>query len=95
MIFPTQLTTFLAALAATASASPLTPRQIAIPDNWTWHVTNSDMGCSRGGCSYNFNVTVPSIPNEILGVKAYCYGREDGYDTNSVNHFRACQILEV
>jgi hypothetical protein len=70
----------IAVLVSVAAASPLASRQIAIPSEWSWHVTGSEMGCSRGGCSYNFNVTVPAVPGQIAGVKAYCYGREDGYD---------------
>ena len=70
----------IAVLASVAAASPLASRQIAIPPDWTWHVTGSEMGCSRGGCYYNFNVTVPTVPGQIAGVKAYCSGYEDGYD---------------
>jgi hypothetical protein len=70
----------LAILASATAATPLAPRQITIPSPWTWHVTGWEAGCARGGCSYNFNVTVPSVPGQIAGVKAYCYGREDGYD---------------
>lgn len=48
----------------------------------------------RSGCYYNFNVTVPTIPNKIGGVKAYCSGSEDGPVDAEPNSFRSCQILE-
>ncbi|KAF2799854.1 hypothetical protein K505DRAFT_230102 [Melanomma pulvis-pyrius CBS 109.77] len=90
-MFPLALLTLLS---TTAFASPLspTPRQTSspepsIPPNWTWHVTGWHAGCART-CSYNFNVTVPTIANEIGGVKAYCSGYESG------NTFTRCQILE-
>ncbi|KAF2262149.1 hypothetical protein CC78DRAFT_535033 [Lojkania enalia] len=59
-----------------------------IPNDWDWHVEGWHAGCSRSGCSYNFNVTVPSILDQIAGVKAYCSGPETG------NTYRSCQILE-
>lgn len=87
------LTTLLA-LSAGALASPvLQDRQIAIPENWNWHVSGWSAGCSRSGCSYNFNVTVPSVEGQILGVKAYCNGYENGWYRKG-NWFDNCQILE-
>jgi len=50
-------------------------------------VTNWEAGCARS-CYYNFNITVPTIPNEIGGVKAYCSGYESG------DLFTKCRILE-
>ncbi|KAF2713211.1 hypothetical protein K504DRAFT_347249, partial [Pleomassaria siparia CBS 279.74] len=71
-----------------AVASPIQIlEEPTIPGNWTWHVTNWQAGCART-CSYNFNITIPTIPNEIGGVKAYCSGYESG------DLFTRCQILE-
>jgi len=86
--------TTLLALSTGALASPvLQDRQIAIPENWNWHVSGWSAGCSRSGCSYNFNVTVPSVEGQILGVKAYCNGYENGWYRKG-NWFDNCQILE-
>ena len=73
--------TALALLATTAMAGPVA-RQIAIPEGWTWQVENWEAGCSRQGCYYNFNITVPSVPEGPAGVKAYCHGYEQGYDNS-------------
>ena len=90
--------THLLTLAVVALASPVQhrTRQIEIPQNWTWHVEGWHAGCARRGCSYNFNVTVPTIPNQIAGVKAYCSGYEAGYDSGFTESstYRGCQILE-
>lgn len=89
------LFTSIMLLASAAIATPiLQQRQMDIPSDWTWQVTGWEGGCSRGGCSYNFNVTVPTIPNQIAGVKAYCNGREDGIVDAEPNSFQACRILE-
>lgn len=86
--------TTLLALSASALASPvLQARQIAIPENWNWHVSGWEAGCSRGGCYYNFNVTIPSVEGQILGAKAYCNGNENGYYKKG-NWYTNCQILE-
>jgi hypothetical protein len=86
--------TTLLAFSAGALASPvLQARQIAIPENWTWHIDGWTGGCSRSGCSYNFNVTVPRVEGEIAGVKAYCNGYENGWYRRG-NTFDGCQILE-
>lgn len=83
----------LLALSASALASPvLQTRQMDIPSNWTWHVSGWEGGCSRGGCYYNFNVTVPSVEGQILGAKAYCHGDENGYYRKG-NTYANCQIL--
>ncbi|CAI6337714.1 unnamed protein product [Periconia digitata] len=71
----------LALLASSTLASPLLPRQVDIPENWDWQVTNWEAGCSRSGCYYHFNLTVPSINNQ-LGVLASCRGYEQGYDNS-------------
>ncbi|KAF3006085.1 hypothetical protein E8E13_011081 [Curvularia kusanoi] len=70
----------LALLFTTAIATPVA-RQTTIPEGWKWQVTNWEGGCGRSGCYYNFNVTVPSIENQ-LGVLAYCSGSEQGYDNS-------------
>jgi hypothetical protein len=70
----------LALLFTSAIATPIA-RQIAIPEGWEWQVENWEAGCSRSGCYYNFNVTVPSIENQ-LGVIAACSGSEQGYDNS-------------
>lgn len=92
-------TTLLTVSAATAGAlaTPIQPtleiRQIAIPSNWTWHVSGWEAGCTRSGCYYNFNVTVPTVEGQIAGVKAYCSGNENGYYRKG-NWYKSCQILE-
>ncbi|KAF2451958.1 hypothetical protein P171DRAFT_426377 [Karstenula rhodostoma CBS 690.94] len=86
--------TTLLALSATALASPvLQSRQIAIPENWSWHVSGWTAGCAKQGCFYNFNVTVPTVEGQIAGVKAYCNGYETGYYRKG-NWYESCQILE-
>lgn len=86
--------TSLLALSAGALASPvLRPRQIAIPENWNWHVSKWEAGCTRSGCYYNFDVAVPSVEGEILGVKAHCTGDENGWYRKG-NWYSGCQILE-
>ncbi|KAF2645899.1 hypothetical protein P280DRAFT_465637 [Massarina eburnea CBS 473.64] len=87
--------TTLALLATSAIAGPVA-RQIAIPENWNWQVENWEAGCSRRGCFYYFNVTVPSIEGEILGVKALCSGSEQGYDNGFTvpSTYAPCRLLE-
>ena len=70
----------LALLFTSAIATPVA-RQMAIPEGWEWQVQNWEAGCSRSGCYYNFNVTVPSIENQ-LGVIAACQGYEQGYENS-------------
>jgi hypothetical protein len=86
-----------ASLASFALATPITPtldtRQTTIPSNWTWHVSGSEMGCTRSGCYYHFNVTVPAIEGYVSGVKAYCTGNENGWYRKG-NWYEGCQILE-
>ncbi|KAF1965926.1 hypothetical protein BU23DRAFT_560626 [Bimuria novae-zelandiae CBS 107.79] len=86
----------LLALSASALASPvLQTRQMEIPENWTWHVSGWSAGCARGGCYYNFNVSVPTVEGQILGAKAYCSGDENGYYREDFsNYFENCRILE-
>jgi hypothetical protein len=85
--------TFLA-LSAGALASPvLQERQMAIPENWTWHVSGWEAGNTRTGGYYRFNVTVPRVEGKIGGVKAYCYGTENGWYRKG-NTYSNCQILE-
>ena len=85
----------LALLATSALASPVA-RQIAIPENWNWHVENWSAGCARSGCYYNFNITVPTVEGEIAGVKAYCSGGEQGYDNSFTipSVYQNCRLLE-
>lgn len=86
--------TTLLALSAGALASPvLQTRQMDIPENWVWHVSGWEAGCSRSGCYYNFNVTVPSVEGQILGAKGYCHGYENGWYRQG-NWYENCQILE-
>lgn len=86
--------TTILALSAGALASPvLQARQIAIPENWSWHVSGWEAGCARSGCYYNFNVTVPTVEGQIGGVKAYCNGYENGYYRKG-NWYQNCQILD-
>ncbi|KAK7186064.1 hypothetical protein DPSP01_000672 [Paraphaeosphaeria sporulosa] len=85
--------TTLLALSAGALSSPVVQRQIAIPENWNWHVSGWEAGCARSGCYYNFNVTVPTVEGQIAGVKAYCNGYENGYYRKG-NWYENCQILE-
>ena len=87
--------TALALLASTAIAGPVA-RQIAIPEGWNWQVEGWSAGCARAGCYYDFNVTIPTVENGPAGVKAYCSGSEEGYDSSfSVpSTFRNCQLLE-
>lgn len=82
------------ALVSAAAAGPLVQRQIDIPEDWAWHVTGWHAGCARSGCNYNFNVTVPTIPNQVGGVKAYCSGYENGHVYGEPSTFTSCQILE-
>lgn len=84
--------TTLLAFTAGALASPVVPRQMAIPENWNWHVSGWEAGCAPD-CYYHFNVTIPSVEGEILGVKAYCDGTENGYYRKG-NWYTNCQILE-
>ncbi|KAI9149069.1 hypothetical protein HJFPF1_11115 [Paramyrothecium foliicola] len=77
----------IALLATSAVAAPLNERQIDIPSDWTWSVEGWHAGCQRS-CSYNFNITIPTIEGEIAGIKAYCSGGETG------GTFTSCQILE-
>ncbi|KAH7128645.1 hypothetical protein B0J11DRAFT_578828 [Dendryphion nanum] len=96
-MFPsTLLLPLTAAFAGLTTSTPIVhQRQLEIPENWNWHVTGWHAGCARSGCSYNFNVTIPTIENKILGVKAYCSGAEviDGVNLD-LNTYRNCQILE-
>ncbi|KAL5450231.1 hypothetical protein PMIN07_001233 [Paraphaeosphaeria minitans] len=85
--------TTLLAFSAGALASPFVQRQIAIPENWNWHVSGWGAGCARSGCYYDFNVTVPTIEGHIAGVKAYCSGYENGYYRKG-NWYQNCRILE-
>jgi hypothetical protein len=84
----------LLALSAGALASPvIQERQIAIPGNWNWHVSGWEAGCTRSGCYYNFNVTVPRVEGKIAGVKAYCRGDENGWYRKG-NWYETCRLLE-
>ena len=85
--------TTLAVLFTSAIATPVA-RQMAIPEGWEWQVENWEAGCSRSGCYYNFNVTVPSIENQ-LGVIAACSGSEQGYDNSFTvpSTYTACRTL--
>jgi hypothetical protein len=86
--------TTLLALSATALASPvLQARQRNLPADWAWHVSGWEAGCSRSGCYYNFNVTIPSVEGQVGGAKAYCRGDENGWYMKG-NWFQQCQILE-
>jgi hypothetical protein len=86
--------TTLLALSATALASPvLQARQIANPGDWSWHVSDWEAGCTRSGCYYYFNVTIPSVEGQNSGVKAYCSGNENGWYRQG-NWYKNCQILE-
>jgi hypothetical protein len=86
--------TALLAFSAGALASPvLQNRQISIPENWTWHVSEWEAGSTRSGGYYRFNVTVPAVEGQIAGVKAYCYGDENGWYRKG-NWYKGCQILE-
>ncbi|KAH7401080.1 hypothetical protein DE146DRAFT_632111 [Phaeosphaeria sp. MPI-PUGE-AT-0046c] len=86
--------TSLLVFSASALASPvLQRRQIAIPEGWNWQVSKWEAGCTRSGCYYNFDVTVPSIEGEILGVKAHCIGYENGWYRKG-NWYDGCDILE-
>lgn len=79
--------TTVAAFAAGAIAAPLNARQADIPSGWNWHVSNWEAGCAQSGCTYNFNITVPTVDGQIAGVKAYCNGGE-------TSDFTACQIID-
>jgi hypothetical protein len=87
--------TTITLLATSALAGPVA-RQIAIPENWNWHVEGWEAGCSRSGCYYNFNLTVPTVEGKILGVKAYCHGYEQGYDNSFTvpSTYTPCRLLE-
>ncbi|CAN9342464.1 unnamed protein product [Alternaria alternata] len=86
--------TTLLAFAAGAITAPTTQtEQPKIPSNWTWHVEGWSAGCARSGCYYDFNISVPSIEGEILGVKAYCSGYENGWYRKG-NWYAPCRILE-
>jgi hypothetical protein len=84
-------------LATAAFATPINPtletRETSIPSNWTWHVSGWEAGCTRPGCFYRFNVTVPAIEGYVSGVKAYCSGDENGFYRKG-NWYEGCQILE-
>ncbi|KAL1794045.1 hypothetical protein ACET3X_007466 [Alternaria dauci] len=87
--------TALALLATSAIAGPVA-RHTAIPENWNWQVENWEAGCSRSGCYYGFNVTIPTIEGKIAGVKASCVGYEHGYDNSFTipSTYEACELLE-
>ncbi|KAI1334421.1 hypothetical protein F5Y15DRAFT_401414 [Xylariaceae sp. FL0016] len=82
------------ALASAALAAPLTERQMDIPAGWEWSVENWHAGCGRSGCSYNFNVTVPTVEGQIGGVKAYCSGQESVTNGTFTSSYKQCQLLE-
>ena len=75
--------TTLALFASSVIAGPVA-RQNPDPiyENWTWQVEGWQAGCGRQGCYYLFNVTVPTVEGKVAGVKAYCQGREQGYDNS-------------
>lgn len=87
--------TTLALLATSAIAGPVA-RQIAIPKHWNWQVENCEAGCSRRGCYYYFNVTVPSVENGPAGVKALCNVYEQGYENSFTvpSTYTDCRLLE-
>ncbi|EDU43578.1 hypothetical protein PtrSN002B_011204 [Pyrenophora tritici-repentis] len=88
----------LALFASSAIAGPVARRQVPDPiyPDWTWQVENWEAGCSRSGCYYLFNVTVPSVEGKIAGVKAYCQGYEQGYENSFTkpSTYTDCRILE-
>jgi hypothetical protein len=90
--------TTLLTLAAGALATPITPeltaRQLEVPANWTWAVSGWEAGCERRGCSYNFNITVPSYKAAIQGGKYYCNGYENGWYRKG-NWFEQCELLSA
>ena len=97
------LTTFLAfATAALAAPAPVdTPIEPApvqhLPtgyaSEWKWDVTGWEAGCSRGGCSYLFNVSVPAITGQPLHGKYYCNGYENTeFDLD--NYYVPCEAVE-
>nr|URG42907.1 CEP127 [Alternaria solani] len=86
-------TTLLAFAAGAVHATPVTTQPPAIPSNWTWHVEGWSAGCARGGCYYDFNVSVPTIEGFTLGAKAYCSGSENGWYRKG-NWYAPCRILE-
>jgi hypothetical protein len=78
-------------LATSALASPLlSTRQANTPDldTWTWTVQNWEAGCLGQSCSFDFNVTVPTVANVVAGVKAHCHA------TETDNNYVACELLE-
>jgi hypothetical protein len=93
MVSFTTLLAFSSASAGALAKPVVQERQIAIPENWNWHVTGFEGGNSRSGAYYNFNVTVPTVEGQIAGVKAYCNGRENGWYRKG-NWYSSCRILE-
>ncbi|KAL4918191.1 hypothetical protein BDW62DRAFT_201057 [Aspergillus aurantiobrunneus] len=69
----------LSLLASSASALPSSPFRapvrIADPNNpaLKWHVSGFDLGCSQGGCNYNFTISGSSSEN-TLPFNTYCNG---------------------
>jgi hypothetical protein len=47
-------TLFALALPTLGLSKAVAPRQIAIPEDWTWQVENWSAGCARGGCYYKY-----------------------------------------
>jgi hypothetical protein len=93
MVSSTMLLAFSAASAGALAKPVVQERQIAIPGNWTWHVSGFEGGNTRTGAYYNFNVTVPAVEGQIAGVKAYCNGYENGWYRKG-NWYENCRILE-
>ncbi|KAI1454481.1 hypothetical protein F4805DRAFT_319345 [Annulohypoxylon moriforme] len=81
----------LATVAGASTASAGVMRIAANTLAWNWTVTEWGAGCSKGACSYDFNVT--GIGNGTAhpakpAFKAYCSGQGEGAD------YRACTALE-
>ncbi|RMZ69229.1 hypothetical protein GMOD_00003170 [Pyrenophora seminiperda CCB06] len=92
--FTTLLALSGAALASSSCKAPEPDQKkgMEIPGNWTWQVTGWEAGCARQGCYYDFNVTMPSVPGKVGGVKAHCQGNENWFRKG--NTYKGCQLLD-
>jgi hypothetical protein len=70
----TLATTFLSTLLTTTNAAPQT---VVNPGGITnWSVTNFEIGCSPGGCVYNFNISGPASADVGPAFATYCSGTD-------------------
>jgi len=70
----TLTTTLLSTLLSTSHALPQTVVNPGGITNWT--VTNFELGCSPGDCTYNFNINGPASADVGPAFSTYCSGTD-------------------